>query len=178
MKIKIRQESASDFVAVDNLIKAAFKNAPHADGDEHNLVKRIRETEAYLPELSLVAENNGVVVGHIILSKIHIKGNEGQAFDSLALAPVSVHPEHQKQGLGKMLIRKSHELASKMGFNSIILLGHPDYYPQFGYKPASLWNIKAPFDVPDNAFMAIELKQDALCNVSGVVVYPDSFGIG
>ena len=94
---------------------------------------------------------------------------------SLALAPVAVVPEQQKKGIGSQLIRTALKKAKEIGFQSIIVLGHPDYYPKFGFKPASLWNIRAPFEVPNEIFMALELTENSLENVQGVVHYSKPF---
>jgi predicted N-acetyltransferase YhbS len=102
------------------------------------LVKRIRKSDAFIPELSLVAFNqNADLVDHILLSKITIiDGNN--AIDSLALAPVSVVPQYQKQGVGSQLIHASLKRAQALNYHSVIVLGHKGYYPKFGFKPASL----------------------------------------
>lgn len=114
------------------------------------------------------------LLGHILLTKVQILDGE-KAFETLALAPVSVLPEHQGKGIGSALIIASFERAKQLGFSSVIVLGHPAYYPKFGFEPASRWNIRAPFEVPEEAFMAIELVPGALANVSGVVQYADEF---
>lgn len=177
MKIVIRPERSSDFEAIEKIIVEAFKNAEHTDKDEHNLVKRLRSSSNYISELALVAELNGTVAGYILFSRVFIKQSNGGLVESLALAPVSVRPNDQRQGVGGALIREGHKLAKANGFRSVILLGHPDYYPRFGYQAASKWRIKAPFDVPDEAFMAIELVEGALRGAEGIVQYPSEFGI-
>jgi len=113
-------------------------------------------------------------VGHILLSRINIK-NDNQTTESLALAPVSVLPEYQNKGIGRSLISKALKKAKELEYDSVVVLGHPEYYPKFGFKKASIWEIKAPFEVPDEAFMVIELRENALDNVSGVVEYPSVF---
>lgn len=170
MDIVIREENNKDFNEVYEVIKSAFMNAEHTDHNEHNLVNKLRESEAFVNELSLVAEDNGKIVGHIILTKIKIGNNE-----SLALAPLSVLPSYQKNGIGSKLILESHKRAKELGYNSAVVLGHSDYYPRFGYKPASKWGIKASFEVPDESFMAIELIENGLKDVSGTVKYAKEF---
>jgi len=95
--------------------------------------------------------------------------------DSLALAPVSVAPSFQKKGIGSQLIRAALQKAKELGYHSVIVLGHKDYYPKFGFKKAALWNIKPPFVVPDEVFMAMELTEHSLENVEGVVQYSKAF---
>jgi predicted N-acetyltransferase YhbS len=172
MNLEIRQEQVADYEFTENVVKLAFANAEHSDKKEHELVSRIRKFSSFIPELSLVATNkdNGSILGHILLSRIKISKAE-----SLALAPVSVLPEYQNEGIGGSLIYGALKKAKDLGYNSVVVLGHPEYYPRFGFKKASLWGIKAPFEVPDEAFMAIELRDSALRGISGVVEYPGVF---
>lgn len=114
------------------------------------------------------------IIGHVLLSKIKIV-NGDKSVDSLALAPVSVAPDYQKKGIGSLLISNILREAKELRYHSIIVLGHKEYYPKFGFKSASLWNIRAPFEVPDEVFMAMELTENALQNVQGVVQYSEAF---
>lgn len=176
MNLTIRQEQVEDYEITEKVVECAFANAEHSDKKEHNLVSRVRKSNAFIPKLSLVAidKENNEILGHIILSKIKIT-NESQTAESLALAPVSVLPEYQNKGVGRLLILEALKEAKDLGYNSVVVLGHPEYYPKFGFKKASLWGIKAPFEVPDEAFMAIQLHENALNKVSGVVEYPSVF---
>jgi predicted N-acetyltransferase YhbS len=137
------------------------------------LIEKIRKGENFIPDLSLVAEINNRIVGHILFSKIKIVGDS--IFESIALAPMAVIPAFQKQGVGSKLIKKGMAKAKELGFDSIIVLGHKDYYPKFGFERASKWNIKCPFKVPEEAFMAIALTKKALEDKAGTVKYPDEF---
>ncbi|MBP2242309.1 putative N-acetyltransferase YhbS [Cytobacillus eiseniae] len=177
MNIIIEQERVEDYELTERVVKNAFETAEYSDQNEHNLVSQIRKSDAFIPALSLVAldKDNDQLVGHILLSKIKIMNDNQMVGESLALAPISVLPAYQNQGVGRQLIHKALEDAKEMGFNSVVVLGHPDYYPKFGFKKASIWRIKAPFEVPDEAFMAIELYENALNKISGVVEYPDVF---
>lgn len=174
MEIEIRQEKKEDFPAVFDLITKAFEMEEMSDNQEPYLVERLRKSKAFIPELSLVAELKGQIRGHILLTKIQIK-NESETFESLALAPVSVLPEFQNQGIGGKLIREAHILAKNLGFGSIILLGHADYYPKFGYQHAENFGINLPFDVPSEYCKTIELFPKSLESVSGTVEYPVEF---
>ncbi|OOR22496.1 GNAT family N-acetyltransferase [Bacillus cereus] len=171
--IKIRQEQQNDYSKTEEVVKEAFLNEEFSDKKEHELVKRIRECDAFVPALSIVAVDEEIV-GHIMLSKITIEQG-GTTVDSLALAPVSVAPSHQKKGIGGKLIVAALEKAKELGYGSVVVLGHPEYYPKFGFKKASDWNIKAPFEVPDEVFMVMELREDALQGVEGVVQYSSAF---
>lgn len=175
--ITIRQEEARDYDKVRELVKLAFCNMEDSDHTEHLLVERLRKSESYVPDLSLVAETaDGQIAGHILLSKVKIVGDKG-VFTVLALAPLSVLPQFQRQGIGGMLIREAHKKASDLGYVAAVLLGHKDYYPKFGYKKASLFGIKFPFDVPDDYCMVVELRKDGLEDLHGTVQYPDAFQI-
>ena len=170
MDIVIRKETVEDLAKVYEVNRAAFSQE-----DESKLVERIRKGSYYIPELSLVAEINEKIIGHILFSKIKIIGDN--EYESLALAPMAVLPEYQKKGIGGKLIKKGLKKARELGFDSVIVLGHADYYPRFGFERASRWNIKCLFEVPDEAFMAIELNAGALKERSGIVEYPEEFGI-
>lgn len=175
--LKIRQEEERDHGKVFRLIEEAFRNMAHSDHQEHFLVERLRKSNAFIPELSLVAEDgNGEVVGHVLFTKLKIM-NGTESFDSLALAPVSVEPGFQGQGIGGKLILQGHLIARELGYQSVILLGHEDYYPRFGYEKTSNFGISFSFDIPEENGMAIELVKDGLKNIKGVVKYPKEFGI-
>ncbi len=169
--LTIRQEEEKDYAQVYETVRRAFAGAEESDGDEQNLVCRLRKSTAFIPELSLVAETEGKIVGHIMFTRLKIAGTE-----QLALAPLAVLPEYQKQGIGGKLIESGHQIAKKMGFRFSVVLGYPSYYPKFGYRPAAGFGIKCPFDVPEECFMAATLqKADRL---EGTVVYPPEFNIG
>ncbi|WP_454015530.1 GNAT family N-acetyltransferase [Bacillus sp. Marseille-Q7846] len=171
--VTIRQEQKSDYRKTEEVVKEAFLHEEYSDKKEHELVKRIRECDAFVPELSIVAVDEEIV-GHIMLSKITIE-KDGASVDSLALAPVSVARGHQKKGIGGKLIVAALEKAKELGYGSVVVLGHPEYYPKFGFKKASEWNIKATFEVPEEVFMVVELRGNALESVEGVVQYSSAF---
>ena len=100
---------------------------------------------------------------------------EQKKYPSIALAPVAVLPKYQGQGIGSQLILKGMNRAKSLDFQSVIVLGHSEYYPRFGFVPASTYSITAPFEVPNEAFMACELKRGALHEVSGIVEYAKEF---
>lgn len=170
----IRKEEERDYEHVFKLIEKAFENEEYSDHREQFLVERLRNSENFVPDLSLVFVMNELVVGYILLTKIKII-NSNSSYDSLALAPVVVLPNYQGNGIGGHLIEFAHQKARELGFESVILLGHPTYYPKFGYLKASEFDIQLPFDVPDENCMAIELIPDALKNVKGIVEYPKEF---
>ncbi|MDF2500807.1 MAG: N-acetyltransferase [Anaerosporomusa subterranea] len=177
MEIIIRQEIGADFDSVYKVVQAAFLNAAHTTHDEQNLVVRLRNSTAFVPALSLVAVVDDNIVGHIMFTKIVIKA-EKEMHTSLVLAPVSVLPEMQGKGIGEKLILEGHKIAQALGFTSVILVGHPGYYPRFGYIRASNFGITLPITAPDEAFMACQLTENALLEVNGVVEFPKQFFIG
>jgi putative acetyltransferase len=170
MNVEIRPESEDDYKATYEVNTLAFEQE-----NEARLVDLLRNSEAFIPELSLVATIDNQVVGHILFTRIKIIDENLNEFDSLALAPMAVRPGFQNQGIGGRLIRKGLETAAELNFRSIIVLGHEHYYPKFGFAAADQWNIKAPFDVPRAAFMGIELVKGGLKNVRGTVKYPKEF---
>ncbi|MDQ0219275.1 N-acetyltransferase [Peribacillus cavernae] len=172
----IRIEKSKDFDATENIIKEAFTGLPFSDQKEHELVKRLRESPEFIPSLSLVYEVDEKIVGHILLTKLKINDDK-QSFEALALAPVSVKPSYQRKGIGKEMIHKSLEMARESGFKAVVVMGHEHYYPKFGFEPASKWNIKAPFEVPDETFMVKELQMGSLKGIQGVVEYSPAFGL-
>jgi len=174
MQINIRKESIEDYKQVFALIKEAFITEPFSDFTEQFLVERLRKSDAFIPELSMVAELEGEIIGQILLTKIKIKTKD-ESFNSLALAPVSVKPSFQNKGIGGQLILQAHAKAIELGYKSVVLLGHQEYYPRFGYEKASKFGITLPFDVPDENCMAIELVEEGLNGVSGMVEYPKEF---
>ncbi|MEG0069982.1 GNAT family N-acetyltransferase [Cetobacterium sp.] len=159
-----------DFVC--EVVQKAFAREKLSDHNEHNLVKALLKSDAFIKDLSLTAKFKGMIVGYILFTKVKV-GDE----TLLALAPLAVLPKFQKKGIGKSLVEKGHAVAKKLGYKGVVVLGHPEYYTKLGYLPASKWGIKAPFEVADENFMAIELVPGALTGVSGVVEYAKEFGL-
>lgn len=167
--VTIRAELTNDYIAITKVNNLAF-----GQSTEGILVEKLRKNPAFIPELSLVAEHKGNIVGHILLFPVKIK-SQARDFPCLALAPMSVVPEYQNRGIGGKLIQAGLRKAGDLGYNSVIVLGHPEYYPRFGFRPASKWNIKTDYDVADEVFMAMELTTEGLKGVSGTVEYPNEF---
>ena len=167
----IRQANGKDYKIIYEVVKTAFASAEHSDGNEQDLVNALRAGESYIPELSLVYETDGKIVGHIMFTKASVGNTE-----VLALAPLSVLPEYQRQGIGQSLIAKGHEIAKNMGYGYSIVLGSDKYYPKAGYAPADTYGILSPFDVPRENFMAYKLNDDAAIT-HGIMKYAKEFGI-
>lgn len=168
MNIVVRKEDKKDYKNIYKLNKSAF-----GQENESRLVEKIRNGSNFIPELSLIADIDGKIVGHILFSRVKII--KDPIFEILALAPMAVLPEFQGKGVGSKLIKQGMEKAKELGFDSVIVLGHKDYYQRFGFKKASIWNIKCPFEVPDEAFMAVELIDGVLESKAGTVKYPIEF---
>lgn len=167
----IRQETQRDYGTVYQVVKTAFASAEHSDGTEQDLVNALRESESFLPELSLVAEINGKIAGHILFTRANVGSEE-----IVVLAPLAVLPDYQRQGVGKALITEGHRIARELGYSYSNVLGSADYYPRFGYRPAEQFGIRAPFAAAPENFMAIRLREDAP-PLNGVLQYAKEFGI-
>lgn len=172
--MNIRQETYADHTYTEDVIERAFKDEIHSDQTEHHLVSRLRSTEAFIPELSLIAEIDNQIVGHILFTKIKVVDTK-QHTEILALAPVSVLPAYQRRGVGSALIQYGHQIARALGYIAIALIGHDAYYPRFGYLKADTFDIQFPFDAPVENCMIVELRLGALSNVQGMIEYPSAF---
>lgn len=174
-KLIIRKEESCDFDQIRNVIRLAFRDMEESDHTEHRLVERLRQSEAYIPALSLVAESDGnKIVGHIMLSTVKVV-SETTTETLLSVAPLSVLPGFQRRGIGGKLLSAAHKRAADLGFKGIVLLGHPDYYPRFGYQRASRFGITFPFDAPDECCMAMPLADRSLEGIHGRICYPSAF---
>lgn len=167
----IRKEKPEDYDKVYSVVKSAFSNAEHADGNEQDLVNELRKSDAFIPELSLVAEMNGIIAGHIMFTKASV----GES-TVLVLAPLSVLPEYQRQGIGMALMQEGHRAAGKMGYTYSVVLGSERYYPKAGYLPAEKFGIRPPLEVPSENFMAYRLKT-GVPDICGMLKYAEEFGI-
>ena len=171
----IQPEQEENYTEVEAVVKAAFIKGTEGNPMEPILVNKLRKENSFVPGLSLIAHDGEKILGHILLTTIRIVGANKEIL-SLAMAPVSVLPEMQHQGIGGELIRVSIEMAKTMGYGSIIVLGHPGYYPRFGFRSTKMWKIRSSFDVPANTLMGLELEKGALAACpGGVVEYPAVF---
>ncbi len=169
--ILTRKETPKDYTEVHALIKEAFSRATYSDGKEHTIVASLRNSESFIPELSLVAEIDGSIVGHIMFSLATV-GRERV----VVLAPLSVKPEFQRRGVGKALVNEGHKNAKTLPYPYIFVLGSKAYYSQFGYTPANHFGVKAPEGIPQENFMAIKIQEQAE-PLRGTLVYAKEFGI-
>jgi putative acetyltransferase len=168
--VRIRIEntrSIDERAAIRAVNETAFGGAYEAD-----LVDQLRGSDYAL--ISLVAELEGRIVGHIMFSRMWISTPSG-LLSAVALAPVAVLPGHQRKGIGSLLVQRGLELARGRDEEIVIVAGHPDYYPRFGFSSAQAKSLESPF--PREAFMALELRLGVLNGIEGSVVYPSAFGI-
>jgi putative acetyltransferase len=165
--ISIRAEAAADFDGIRQVNRLAFGRE-----DELGLVDALRQ-EGYA-RLSLVAEDDGEIVGHILFSELEIL-TDTSTVPALALAPMAVLPKAQRQGIGSELVRRGLDMCRDKGHRIVIVVGHPEYYPRFGFSPELARTLRSQFS--GDAWMALELVPGAMQGVAGRVKYPPPFGI-
>ncbi len=165
----VRPAHKEDFSKIYTVNELAFKQH-----DEAQLVERLRKSQEYIMELEFVAIKDHQIVGHILYTTVQIGHHVCRA---VALAPMSVLPTFQNQGIGASIIRHTLQEVNRLGYSSVIVLGHPNYYPRFGFRPASNWGIQFHQDVPDDVFMALSFDTNGLNGISGIVKYSDAFDL-
>jgi len=169
MQIDIKREKKRDFEEIDMLLKLTFGNDSVA-----NMMGKLRESDSFIPRLTRVARINDQIIGMVCCTHAQIiKGR--RSIDVLSLAPLAVLPAYQGLGIGGELIRNVFQKAREREYQAVFVLGDEDYFPRFGFKPASEFDVTAPFDVPSENFMALELSPTALSNASGRLRYHPLF---
>ncbi len=153
---------------VDALVRSAFLTAPVSDGCEQDLVKRLRSSPGYLPDLELVAVEEGRIVGHILTTRITIDGRTGPV-DALEVAPLCVALERRGRGLGAQLMEETLRRGRAAGFPAVFLVGDPRYYGRFGFRPVAELGIRNAGPVPDDVVLGVALMPDVLEGVGGSV---------
>lgn len=162
----IRAEEETDHAGVHALNVVAFETPAEAD-----LVDALRTQAKSI--VSLVAEEGESVVGHILFSPVTLSGHAGLKI--MGLAPMAVAPTHQRHGIGSDLVRAGLERCKALGFGAVVVLGHPKFYPRFGFLPSTHFGIGSDYDVPEDAFMVSELQPGYLHGVSGTIQYHAAF---
>lgn len=169
--VTIRPEKTEDAAAIAEVIREAFTvafgKAPEAD-----LVNALREHGKSI--VSLVAELDGKIVGHILFTEITLDHNPRE-IKAIGLAPLAVAPALQRSGIGAQLTEAGIAACRAAGYDAMFVLGHPEYYPRFGFRPASRWGIKSEYDVRDEYFMAMELTVNGLADCNGIARYQSEF---
>ena len=162
--IEIREERSDDVAAVREVNRRAF-----GQDRESNIVDALRTNGGAL--LSLVAAVNGQVAGHFMYSPLAVAKN----VHGVALGPMAVVPEYQRQGIGTKLIDAGNRKIKDAGYPFIIVVGHAEYYPRFGFRPATEYGIKCEWEVPDDVFMLLILDPAKMQGVSGLAKYRHEF---
>jgi putative acetyltransferase len=163
----VRDEQPRDREEVRKVNEAAFGRS-----DEADLVDRLRVEGAVL--LSLVAEADDQIIGHILFSRMIVETAQGPVA-AVSLAPMAVLPSHQGRNVGSQLVRRGLAQLCERGERIVIVLGHKHYYPRFGFSSGKARYLASPF--PPDAFMALELSDGALAGIHGTVRYPSAFGL-
>lgn len=162
----IRDETPSDYDAVRALNEAAF-----GTDTEARLVDALREQAS--PLVSLIAEQDGAIVGHILFSPVTLSGHDDLKI--MGLAPMAVTPARQRQGIGSSLVGAGLERCRTLGAGAVVVLGHPAFYPRFGFVPSTRFGIDCEYGVPEDAFMVVELEPEFLRGASGTIRYHAAF---
>ena len=173
-QLTVRPETKEEYETIRHLIQEAFDPMPFSTGKEWQLVEAIRSSNGYIPELALVAELKGEIIGHIMVSEVAIDGKSSM-IPALILSPVSVLPQFQRKGIGQVLCRKAVEEASKMDYPVMIVIGDPNYYSRFGFQPAVPEGVYLPFGFEEEYLLMIPLKTGVLEKVSGAIQFPPWF---
>jgi putative acetyltransferase len=164
--MRVRPETKDDETAVRAVNEAAFETSVEAD-----LIEVLRRVSPDV--ISLVAELDGSVVGHILFSRVTLADHA--QLKLLGLGPMAVSPRQQRKGVGSALVREGLACCKQLAVQAVVVLGHPAYYPRFGFVPASRYAIGSEYDVPEDVFMIVELEQGALDGVSGLIRYDPAF---
>ena len=162
----VRTERPADTAGVRQVNLAAFPTGTEAD-----LVDALREQAT--PIVSIVAVEGTEIVGHILFSPVTLTGHQELAI--MGLAPMAVVPARQRQGIGSALVHEGFTACTRLGFRAVIVLGHAEYYPRFGFIPASRFGLRCEYEVPDDVFMARELEEGMLEGKSGTIRYHPAF---
>lgn len=177
-KLTIRPENPSDYAAILRLTYEAFLTLDYPGRrrmDEHYLIHLLRDSSYVIPELCLVAEQDGDLVGHILYTKSEILLPDGTTKDTITFGPLSVLPERHRRGIGAALVRRSSEKAREMGFGAVLITGVPDYYPKLGFKRARDYSLTLSDGTADDSFMAYELQPGYLTSGGTLRFLPPEF---
>ncbi|MDD4309309.1 MAG: N-acetyltransferase [Candidatus Cloacimonetes bacterium] len=171
----LRKETMDDYVQVENLTREAFWNVHVPGCNEHYLVKVLRDSEDFLPELDYVAELDGALAGNIMYAKSIVKNEDGDIYQVLTFGPVSVLPKYKFMGIGSALIKHTLVLAKELGYKAVLIYGDPEYYQRFGFVAAEEFGIKGRYGLFSPALQVLELESGHLQGVSGVFYEADVY---
>ena len=165
--IKLRLEKLADYKKVENLTREAFWNVHVPGCNEHYLMHIMRNADAFINELDIVAELEGRIVGNIVYTKAKILGDDGNLYNVICFGPISVLPEFQGRGIGGMLIKHTKNLAKQLGYRAILIYGDPEYYSRYGFVAAKTYGIGTSDNMYAVPLQACELHSGALQNCQG-----------
>ncbi len=163
----IREEQPSDIEKIWKVNIGAFETIAEA-----NLVNSLRDSGCTF--ISLVAETETKVVGHILFTQVELSGNKNN-LKIIGLAPMAVLSQYQNKGIGSKLVQTGLKRCKSLGYDAVVVLGHPDYYPKFGFVPSVKYGIKSEYDVSDEVFMILELIPGSLKHHEGEIKYHEAF---
>jgi len=163
----IRLETPEDKASIRHVNEEAF-----GQKEEAGIIEKLRNRGVLT--ISLVAVQDDRTVGHIAFSPVKVE-SERSSFEAIALAPMAVLPAYQRKGIGSQLVRSGIKECQHLGHEIIVVLGHPNYYPRFGFVPAKPKGIKCEFEVPDEAWMVLELREGAFAERQGTVSFQPEF---
>ena len=165
--MNIRPEKPRDSDKIRQINTSAFDTDTEA-----NIVDALRKSG--IPLISLVAEEKGELVGHILFSPVTLQGSQSK-ISIAGLAPMAVLPDWQNKGIGSKLIEEGLKRCSQSGYKAVVVLGYPNYYTRFGFVPSVNYGIKSEYDVPAEVFMVKEIKKGALASCKGIIKYHQAF---
>jgi putative acetyltransferase len=168
--MNIRQETKEDFKEIYKLVKSAFETARVSNGKEHDFVNELRASSKYIPELALVVEEQKRLIGHIMLTKFNVK-TSNKNLKPLLLGPVCVMLGYRNEKIGENLINKSLEIAKKIGYNCVFLVGDPNYYYRMGFRQAIEYGIKCEDKIESKYVLATELIPETLKDIKGTISF-------
>jgi predicted N-acetyltransferase YhbS len=165
--IQLRYETPEDYRIVEELTREAFWNLYVPGCSEHFLLHRMRDVDAFIPELDLEASIDGKIVGNIVYSHAKLAADDGSEPEVITFGPVAVLPEYQCQGIGSALIIETLNRARELGYQAVLIYGNPDYYQRFGFFSAENFDIRTSDDMYATALLALELIPNALQDKPG-----------
>lgn len=170
MNLTILPESSAEYDVIDNILLDAFNS-----DEEVRLVRNLRVNSQYDPELSLVAITSDLCVGYTLFTPVTVAGDKTRPIKMAGLGPVAVRSDFQRQGIGNAMIKFGLDLCRTKSYLAVAVLGHPTYYPRFGFLPASNWELKMNYPAPQEAQMVLELETGALDSMQGTILYLPEF---
>ncbi|MGN0708915.1 MAG: GNAT family N-acetyltransferase [Anaerovoracaceae bacterium] len=173
--VRIRRERPEDFFETEKLVRDAFWNVYHPGCTEHYILHCFRSRGGFIPELDLVMEKDGRIIGQIMYVRSEIDGDDGNVIPAFTFGPVSIHPDYQRKGLGKILVDQSAEAAAELGAGAIIITGNIAFYGKSGFVPAKTKGVRYRDDSEADYLLVKELRDGYLSGLSGTFSDPEGY---